>query len=100
MWSAVAGLCIPVVVATCVSTFGIRAGWIVIFNLTAAMCTVALVMWNAYQSSDVIHELNTPRSVKSTSGSVRSMCGWYIGGNGVLMPSVLCGGQGGAVKVA
>ena len=35
-------------------------GWRVVFLSTAAMCAFSLVIWAAFQTSDIVPALNTP----------------------------------------
>jgi hypothetical protein len=60
MFAALAGLAVPVVVSTCVEVWGVKDGWMVVFNATATMCLVSLATWKIYQTSEVVHDLNAP----------------------------------------
>ena len=60
MISALAGIAGPIIVASFLDVWQGVWGWRAVFVLTAAMCVGALILWNKYQTSDIIPELNTP----------------------------------------
>jgi MFS family permease len=64
---AMAGIVGPIVVALFIDTWHGIWGWRAVFIMTAAMCSVALILWSKYQTSDIIPELNTPVSAYSYS---------------------------------
>lgn len=60
---AVAGLLGPIVVSALVTAIDGIWGWRLVFLLTAGMGVVSLIIWAIYQTSDIVHELNTPATL-------------------------------------
>ncbi len=60
---ALAGLCGPMIVGYLTTRWpennGIW-GWRIVFMMTAAMCCASLGLWYAFQTSEIVPELNTP----------------------------------------
>jgi MFS family permease len=63
---AVAGLLGPIVVSALVTAIDGIWGWRLVFLLTAGMGVTSLIIWAMYQTSDIVHELNTPAEPMST----------------------------------
>jgi MFS family permease len=63
---AVAGLLGPIVVSALVTAIDGIWGWRLVFLLTAGMGVASLILWAIYQTSDIVHELNTPATASST----------------------------------
>jgi len=59
-FGAVAGLAGPLVVSVCITHIKGSWGWRVVFFITMAQAVITLLLLAKYQSSEVIHVLNTP----------------------------------------
>eukprot|EP01035_Chromulina_nebulosa_P022315 gene22315-28899_t len=57
---AIAGIVGPIIVASFTTTWSGRQGWENVFLLTGVMCTISLIFWSLFQTSNIVDELNTP----------------------------------------
>lgn len=57
---AVAGIVGPIVVALVTDAFHGSWGWNFIFIISCVQCIISVLVWRAYQCSNIVPELNTP----------------------------------------
>lgn len=62
---AVAGIVGPIVVGLFTTAYPGSYGWRCVFVLSCCQCLVALALWQKYQRSEILPEINTPYSNSS-----------------------------------